>query len=72
MTSTKLFTIGLITLCTGLLGCERQVSYTEDIQPMMFASCLQCHDKNSEGCGRRRRQQRVEYSVPRRRTQDGP
>ena len=49
MASTKLFTIGLITLCTGLLGCERQVSYTEDIQPMMFASCLQCHDKNSEG-----------------------
>jgi hypothetical protein len=49
MTSAKLFCLGLVGLCTGLIGCERQVSYTEEIQPMLFASCLQCHDENSEG-----------------------
>ena len=49
MTSTKLFVLGLIAGCTGLLGCERQVSYMEDVQPMLFSSCLQCHDQNSEG-----------------------
>ena len=49
MTSVKLFSLGLVGLCTALVGCEQQVSYTEDIQPMLFASCLQCHDKSSEG-----------------------
>ena len=49
MTSAKLLILGLIVSCTGLLGCERQVSYVEDVQPMLFNSCLQCHDKNSEG-----------------------
>ena len=49
MTTLRLFAVGLAGLCTGLVGCERQVSYTEDVQPLMFSSCLQCHDKNSEG-----------------------
>jgi hypothetical protein len=49
MISTRLFYLGIIGICAGMTGCERQVSYTEDIQPMLFASCLQCHDQNSEG-----------------------
>lgn len=49
MTSSKLFCLGIAGVCALLTGCERQVSYTEDIQPMLFASCLQCHDQNSEG-----------------------
>ena len=49
MMTLRLFALGLVGLCTGLVGCERQVSYVEDVQPLMFSSCLQCHDKNSEG-----------------------
>ena len=49
MTSLRLIAAGLAGICTGLVGCERQVSYIEDVQPMLFASCLQCHDRASEG-----------------------
>jgi len=49
MTSTKVYALGLVSICASLTGCERQVSYTEDVQPLMFSSCLQCHDENSEG-----------------------
>jgi len=49
MIKMKLLTLGLVGFCTGLVGCEPQLSYTEDVQPIMFASCLQCHDKKSEG-----------------------
>lgn len=49
MTSLRLFAVGLVGICTSLVGCERQVSYTEDVQPMLFTSCLQCHDEKSEG-----------------------
>ena len=48
MTSIKLIAIALAASVV-LAGCEQSVSYTEDVQPILFASCLSCHDKNSEG-----------------------
>ena len=49
MTSSKLLALLLIASFVALAGCEREVSYTEDVQPILFASCLSCHDKDSEG-----------------------
>ena len=49
MTSTRLFALSLAAAGVLLAGCEQQVSYTEDVQPILFASCLSCHDKDSEG-----------------------
>jgi len=45
----RLVPVGFVLLCVGLTGCERQVSYAEDIEPMLVASCLTCHDQKSEG-----------------------
>ena len=33
----------------GLAGCEKQVSYTADIQPILDNYCVQCHTANGEG-----------------------
>ena len=49
MTSKKLLIASVIAACAGLTGCDNQVSYTEDVQPILFSSCLQCHDRESEG-----------------------
>jgi hypothetical protein len=49
MTSRVLFYLGIIALCTGMTGCERDVSYSEDVQPILLSACLTCHDQNSEG-----------------------
>ncbi|MEJ2129204.1 MAG: hypothetical protein P8X81_10205 [Woeseiaceae bacterium] len=49
MTLTRLVPVGFILLCTGLTGCERQVSFADDIEPLIVGSCLTCHDQNSEG-----------------------
>ena len=49
MTLSRILAVGFIVLGAALAGCEQQVSYTEDVQPILFASCLSCHDKDSEG-----------------------
>jgi hypothetical protein len=49
MTSTKWYTLCLAACALLLSACESQVSYTEDVQPILFSSCLSCHDRNSEG-----------------------
>lgn len=49
MTSTKWFALGLAAAGTLLSGCENQVSYTEDVQPILISSCLSCHNRKSEG-----------------------
>ena len=49
MTSIRVSTLLLVVTGALLTGCEREVSYTEDVQPILFASCLTCHDRNSEG-----------------------
>ncbi len=30
-------------------GCSREVSYNQDIKPILNASCLECHDGKGEG-----------------------
>ncbi|NIS91385.1 MAG: hypothetical protein GTN98_15180 [Woeseiaceae bacterium] len=49
MISTRLYALSLVATGVLLTGCEQQVSYTEDVQPILFASCLSCHDQDSEG-----------------------
>lgn len=49
MISMRLFVLSLVVSGALLGGCEPQVSYTEDVQPILFASCLSCHDRDSEG-----------------------
>ncbi len=41
--------IGVIGLCIGLVGCEQDVSFANDVQPILVASCVVCHDKSAEG-----------------------
>jgi len=41
--------IGVFGLCIGLVGCEQEVSFANDIQPILVASCIVCHDKSAEG-----------------------
>lgn len=45
----RLSKIGLLTLCIGLAGCDRDVSFADDVQPILVASCISCHDKSAEG-----------------------
>ena len=49
MTIARLIPLGFALLCIGLTGWERQVSYADDIEPMLVTSCLSCHDEKSEG-----------------------
>lgn len=32
-----------------IAGCEKPVSYSKDIRPILVANCLQCHDGKGEG-----------------------
>ena len=49
MESTSLLKVGLFVLCAGLFGCEREVSFSADVQPILQASCVSCHSKDAEG-----------------------
>ena len=49
MASDKFSKFGFFALCILLSGCERQVSFSDDIQPIFQASCVACHDKSAEG-----------------------
>ena len=49
MLSTSLFKVGACAICVGLFGCERDVSFAGDVQPILLASCVECHDKSAEG-----------------------
>ena len=40
---------GILALCIGLIGCDREVSFADDVQPIFAASCVECHDKSAEG-----------------------
>ena len=44
-----LISAGVVMLLAGLAGCEKQVSYTADIQPILDNYCVQCHTANGEG-----------------------
>jgi len=45
----KLFNFGIFAVCIGLIGCERQIGFTDDVQPILLAHCISCHDKSAEG-----------------------
>jgi hypothetical protein len=49
MTSMNLLKISLVACCASLFGCERDVSFSRDVQPILTGSCLQCHDQAAEG-----------------------
>jgi hypothetical protein len=49
MTATNLLKVGVFALCIGLFGCERQVSFSDDVQPLLLEYCIACHDKSAEG-----------------------
>lgn len=49
MLSASVLKIGACARCIGLVGCERNVSFKDDVQPILRASCVECHDKSSEG-----------------------
>jgi hypothetical protein len=49
MAIANLYRVGVIVLCVGLCGCERQISFAGDVQPILIASCLRCHDQSAEG-----------------------
>ncbi|MDH3748852.1 MAG: hypothetical protein OER97_11665 [Gammaproteobacteria bacterium] len=49
MASKIFFKVGMLALCLGLLGCERKISFADDVQPIFLANCIECHDKSAEG-----------------------
>ncbi|MDH3372576.1 MAG: hypothetical protein OEM85_04290, partial [Gammaproteobacteria bacterium] len=49
MTANIVLKVGFVTLCLGLFGCERPVSFAADIQPLLSESCGNCHDRTGEG-----------------------
>ncbi len=49
MASDKLYRISFFALFFVLCGCERQISFADDVQPIFLASCVECHDNSAEG-----------------------
>ena len=49
MTANIVFRLCSVALCFGLIGCERQISYSADVQPILTESCLSCHNRAGEG-----------------------
>ena len=49
MTANIVFRLCSVALCFGLIGCERQISFTADVQPILTESCLSCHNRVGEG-----------------------
>ena len=40
---------GFVALCIGLVGCERHISFADDVQPILLEHCAECHDHGGEG-----------------------
>jgi len=49
MTISNLLKLGVVGICLTMVGCERDVSYNDDIKPILEASCNMCHDQAAEG-----------------------
>ncbi|NNF52621.1 MAG: hypothetical protein HKN59_09315 [Gammaproteobacteria bacterium] len=41
--------IGLLVVCIGVAGCERNVSFASDVQPILLENCAECHGQAGEG-----------------------
>lgn len=39
----------ILALCIPLAGCDREVSYASDVQPILNSSCIGCHGGSGEG-----------------------
>lgn len=49
MASDNFSKFGFFALCILLSGCDRTISFGDDVQPIFLASCIECHDKSAEG-----------------------
>ena len=49
MLSTRMAFTAVALVSIGLLGCEKQVSYSADVQPILDNYCAECHSKTGEG-----------------------
>lgn len=49
MTSKSLISFGIVLFCIVLTGCERQVSYSADVKPILDNYCISCHSGSGEG-----------------------
>jgi len=49
MTSKCLMLIATALACGALSGCERQVSFSADVKPILDNYCVQCHSGSGEG-----------------------
>ena len=49
MTTSNVLKLGVAGAFLAMCGCEGDVSFSEDIQPILEASCIQCHDDQAEG-----------------------
>jgi len=49
MTANIVFRLCSVALCFGLFGCERPISYSADVQPILTESCQSCHNQSGEG-----------------------
>ena len=46
----NLLTIALSVAALAIIsGCSKEVSYKQDVKPIIEASCLECHDGKGEG-----------------------
>jgi hypothetical protein len=55
MKITSLLAAGLLAVCTSLIGCGQEadvaaeVSFANDVLPILEANCVECHDIAAEG-----------------------
>lgn len=49
MRTSELFRVGLSAFFVCLAGCDREVSFAEDVQPILMGNCTSCHDEAAEG-----------------------
>ena len=47
--SKRLVFLTIALVCTALSGCERQVSFSADVKPILDNYCIQCHSGSGEG-----------------------
>ncbi len=50
MTIRNVARLGLVALVAVTAGCARQVSYKNDILPILQERCMSCHAEGSPGC----------------------
>ena len=49
MVFTRSMLFGFCLVCTALSGCEREISFAADVQPILTANCVVCHSGTAEG-----------------------